>query len=95
MNLVNFYKIGKLKRFISDREGFTESPEFIRLLDEHNIKHIITSAPSGFAERMVKTFKDYVFDRVGGLKMGKEWPKIIENNSLIHKKIIHTRKHEE
>ena len=71
-------KIGKFKRLISDREGFTESPEFITLLNENNIKHIITSAPSGFAERMVKTFKDYVFDRIEGLKMGKEeWIKII------------------
>ena len=44
-------KIGKFKRLLSDREGFTETPEFRRLLNEHNIKHIITSAPSGFAER--------------------------------------------
>lgn len=71
-------KIGKFKRLIGDREGFTESPEFIRLLNEHNINHIITSAPSGFAERMVKTFKDWIFDRIEGLKMGKEqWVQLI------------------
>ena len=71
-------QIGHFKRLISDREGFTESPGFIKLLDEHNIKHIITSAPSGFAERMVKTFKDYVHDRIEGLKMGKEqWVQLV------------------
>ena len=44
-------KIGKFKRLISDREGFTETPEFYRLMNEHKLKHIITSSPSGFAER--------------------------------------------
>ena len=73
-------KIGKFKRLISDREGFTETTEFRRLLNEHNIKHIITSAPSAFAERQVKTFKDYVFKRVEGLKTGEEeWVKFIPN----------------
>ena len=62
-------KIGKFKRLISDREGFTESPEFIELLNKNNIKHIITLAPSGFAERMISTFKSYVFNRIEGLKV--------------------------
>ena len=71
-------KIGKFKRLISDREGFTESPDFIRLLNQHNIKHIITSAPSAFAERMVATFKNWIADRFEGLKTPKEeWIKFI------------------
>ena len=84
-------KIGKFKRLISDREVFTESPEFIRLLNEHNIKHIITSAPSGFAERMVKTFKDYVFKRIDGLKAGEEeWVKFIPNFLKYYNNTEHT-----
>ena len=71
-------KIGKFKRLISDREGFTESPDFIRLLNQHNIKHIITSAPSAFAERMVATFKNWIADRLEGLNTPKEeWIKFI------------------
>ena len=71
-------KIGKFKRLISDREGFTESPDFIRLLNQHNIKHIITSAPSAFAERMVATIKNWIADRLEGLNTPKEeWIKFI------------------
>ena len=65
-------KIGKFKRLISDREGFTECPDFIRLLNQHNIKHIITSAPSAFAERMVATFKNWIADRLEGLNTPEE-----------------------
>jgi len=71
-------KIGNFKRLISDREGFTESPDFIRLLNQHNIKHIITTAPSAFAERMVGTFKNWIANRLEGLKTPKEeWIKFI------------------
>ena len=71
-------KIGKFKRLIGDREGFTESPEFMTLLNQHNIKLITTSSPSGFAERQVKTFKDWIFDRIEGLSMGEEqWVNLI------------------
>jgi hypothetical protein len=71
-------RIGVFKTWISDREGGFESPSFIKLLNSQNIKHIITSSPSGFAERMVKTIKDMIMIRIQGLKLkDEEWVKLL------------------
>ena len=49
--------IGVMKQIYHDNEGSWNSTEFIRLLNKHDRKHIITSSPPPFAERMVHTLK--------------------------------------
>ena len=49
--------IGVMKQIYHDNEGSWNSTEFIRLLNKHGIKQIITSSPPPFAERMVQTLK--------------------------------------
>ena len=45
-------KIGVPEVIYHDNEGSWSSTEFIRLLNSHKIKHIITSTPPPFAERL-------------------------------------------
>ena len=44
--------IGIPKNAMSDREGSWESTEFVRLLNQHTIKHIISNSPPPFSESM-------------------------------------------
>ena len=64
--------IGKPETLYHDFEGSWNSNKFIRLLNENNIKQIITSTPPPFAERMVQTIKNMIHTRLGGLEMSKE-----------------------
>jgi len=60
------------KTFFTDGEPAFESKSFIRILNKYKIHHIISSAPSGMAERTVKTFKDMLGARINGLDLDKE-----------------------
>ena len=64
--------IGVMKQIYHDNEGSWNSTEFIRLLNKHNIKQIITSSPPPFAERVVQTLKNMIHTRLEGLDMTKE-----------------------
>ena len=57
---------------MTDREGAWESVEFVRVLNDKNIKHIITSSPPPFSERAVQELKNMIHARLGGLEMGQE-----------------------
>ena len=50
-------KIGIPQQIMSDREGAWESTEFIKVLNKHKIKHIISSSPPPFGERAVQELK--------------------------------------
>ena len=67
-----FEKIGIPEVIYHDNEGSWSSTEFIRLIDSHKIKQIITSTPPPFAESMVKTIKNMIHTRLEGLEMDKE-----------------------
>ena len=41
-------------------------------MNEHKIRHIITSTPNGQAERTIKTIKDFIHKRITGLKLPNE-----------------------
>ena len=45
---------------------------FIKLLNQHKIKQIITSTLPPFAERMIQTLKHMIHTRLGGLEISKE-----------------------
>ena len=47
-----FGKVGIPEVIYHDNEGSWSSTEFIRLIHSHKIKHIITSTPPPFAERL-------------------------------------------
>ena len=71
-------EMGKSKALFSDNESSFNSPEFHRLLNENNSKHLISTSPSGFAERMIQTLKNMIHDRVEGLKLDKEkWVNVL------------------
>ena len=71
-------KIGVPENIMSDREGAWESTEFIRLLNQHKIKHIISSSPPPFSERAVQEIKNMIFARLEGLEIDKQnWTDIL------------------
>ena len=64
--------VGVMQQIYHDNEGSWNSTEFIRLLNKHNIKQIITTSPPPFAERMVQTLKNMIHTRLEGLDMTEE-----------------------
>jgi hypothetical protein len=83
-------KIGVPENVYSDHEGSWTNKAFIKLLNEHKIKHIITSSPPPFAERMVQEIKNMIHIRLQGLEVEKEhWvnllPAVLKKyNNRIH-----------
>ena len=65
-------KIGVPKVLYHDNEGSWSSTMFIRLINSHNIKLIITSTPPPFAERAIQTIKNMIHARIEGLEIAKE-----------------------
>ena len=82
--------IGVPENIMSDREGAWESTEFIKLLNEHKIKHIISSSPPPFGERAVQEIKNMIHTRLEGLEKSREsWTEILPSvlkkyNNRIH-----------
>ena len=64
--------MGNFKTLFTYGESAFESEPFIKILNEYEIHHIISSAPSGMAERAVGTFKSMIAKRVTGLDLEKE-----------------------
>ena len=85
-----FENIGVPKQIMSDREGAWESTEFIRLLNSHKIKHIISSSPPPFSERAVQEIKNMIHTRLDGLDMQAEkWIEVLPSvlkkyNNRVH-----------
>ena len=83
-------KIGIPENIYSDHEGSWTKKAFIKLLNQHNIKHIITSSPPTFAERMVQEIRNMIHIRLQGLEVEKEhWvnllPAVLKKyNNRIH-----------
>ena len=72
-------KIGKPQQVMSDREGAWESTEFVKLLNQHKIKHIISTSPPPFSERAVQEIKNMIHTRLEGLDLDKEkWVDMLE-----------------
>jgi len=67
-----FEKIGIPEVIYHDNEGSWSSQEFIKLINSHKIKQIITSTPPPFAESMIRTIKSMIHTRLEGLEIGKE-----------------------
>ena len=82
--------IGVPENIMSDREGAWESTEFIKLLNEHKIKHITSSSPPPFSERAVQEIKNMIHTRLEGLEKSREtWTEILpavlkKYNNRIH-----------
>ena len=64
--------MGQIEALVSDYEGGTQSPLFIKVLNEHKIRHVLTSTPNGQAERTIKTIKDMIHNRINGLNLPNE-----------------------
>ncbi len=71
-------KIGTPQQIMSDREGAWESTEFVKLLNKHKIKHIISSSPPPFSERAVQELKNMIHTRLTGLDLeGEKWVELL------------------
>ena len=46
--------------------------EFVKLLNQHKIKHIISTSPPPFSERAVQEIKNMIHTRLEGLDLSKE-----------------------
>ena len=79
--------MGTPQQILSDREGAWESTEFVRFLNQHKIKHIISSSPPPFGERAVQEIKTMIHKRLDGLDLQRE--KWIDVLPSVLKKIIH------
>jgi hypothetical protein len=84
----------KIETIVSDQEGGTNTTPFIRVLNENNIRHIITGLSNGMVERAIKTIKDLIHNRITGLNLEEErWidllPKVVNfyNTKHIHRTI--------
>ena len=66
-----FRSMGKLKQLHSDDESSFGANMFFRFINENDIKHMQTSTHAPSAGRFIRTFKDNVHRRLGGLKQGK------------------------
>ena len=90
--------MGNFKTLYTDGEPAFESKAFIKALNKYRIHHIISSAPSGMAERAVKTFKDMIAARITGLDLDKEdWLDLLPDvndqyNEQVHRTIGMTPK---
>jgi transposase InsO family protein len=86
-------KMGTPFQIMTDREGAWESTEFVKLLNQHKIKHIISSSPPPFGERAVQEIKNMIHTRLDGLNMDKEkWidalPTVLKKyNNRVHSTI--------
>ncbi len=70
--------MGACQVLYHDFEGSWNSKEFIRLLNAHKIRQIITSSPPPFAERMIQTLKNMIHKRLEGLnKKKEEWVELV------------------
>jgi hypothetical protein len=85
------YKIGAI---VSDQEGGTRATSFVRVLNQHGIRHIMSSTPVGMVERAIGTIKALIHKRIIGLKLDQErWIDMLDkvvnlyNNKLIHSTI--------
>ena len=71
-------EMGIPKVIYHDFEGSWNSVEFIRLINQHHIKQIITTAPAPFVERVIQTLRNMIELRLKGLDLDeKEWISIL------------------
>lgn len=71
-------KFGKFEELFTDTEGGLQSRDVIKLLNEHDIKHISTYGKAPFAEKAIHTIKRMIHDRLDGLKLEQdEWVNLI------------------
>ena len=54
---------GKPETIYSDNEGAFNSKDFIKYINDNNIKHIITLGHAPIAERTIRTIKKMIYDR--------------------------------
>ena len=79
---------GYPKSIYTDNEMALSSKQIQQYLKEHNIFHIITLSHAMFAERMIRSFKNMLYKRIG--KSGKPWYEFIYpilltyNNLMVH-----------
>ena len=67
-----FEKVGIPEVIYHDNEGPWSSTEFIRLINSHKIKQIITSTSPPFAERAIQTLKSMIHSRLESLEISKD-----------------------
>ncbi len=73
-------KIGNPQYIYTDREGAFESKEFVKLLNEKKIKHIISASGAPQIERFNRTLKEGIFKRMDDLKQERnKWLEHFEN----------------
>lgn len=86
-----FQSIGKPKQLYSDEEGGFRASEFIRFINQNDIKHIQTSTHAATAERFIRTFKDNLYRRLDGLKQDKsKWVEHVDKILLKYNNTIHS-----
>ena len=63
--------IGVPQHTMSCREGAWESIEFVKFLNQHKIKHIISTYPPPFSERAAQQIKHMMYARLEGLELNQ------------------------
>ena len=102
---LGFQKMGnKPKCLYTDNEGSFVSNIFQNFLKDENINHIITLSHAPVAERMIRTYKKMLYDRLGDTGPYEDWTTynypilLVYNHKMKHRMINMTpseaRKHE-
>ena len=85
--------MGIPKQMYSDQEGSFNTPDFIRLLNKHKIKHITTIAGAHTVERFNRTLKEKIQTRLDAMGLDRDkWldqlkPIINKYNNTVHSTI--------
>ncbi len=64
-------KIGVPTYIYTDREGALEKKEFVKILNEYKIKHLISASGAPMVERFNRTLKEGIFKRINALGQDK------------------------
>ena len=72
--------MGTPKQLYSDEESSFRAKVFFRFMNDTGIKHVQTSTHAPTVERFIRTFKDDLYRRLGGLSQNKsEWVKHVKS----------------
>ena len=75
-----FKSTGTPKQVYSDEEPSFRTKVFFRFMNDNDIKHVQTSTHAPSVERFIRTLKDNLYRRLGGLKQDKiDWAKHVNN----------------
>jgi hypothetical protein len=88
-----FKILGIPKQIYSDQEGSFTNVDFVRLMNKHKIKHIMTVGSAHFVENYIRQFKEKIQTRLNAMKLSRDkWIEhikyIVDNHNNSYHSVI-------